>query len=284
MRLIAQPVHQTFFPYPIAATVHAARVSLAYQVNARSAARATGVGIQWGPYVVGYLVMTWGGTLWTHHILQIPPPMLYSTTPWIIYTSTHIILTFLTALFPIVLDNEIIKVLDTVLFPLDAMVRTGTVTSAVGLIAPTTPPALAPTALTHLLIGALASSGGTLTASTLSTWSATWSLTTPPILRAPTLLAFVLGSMDVWGGALVAAVYGVASGREEFKGVRGALGALGSKDVKEWRMEDLEARAVAAGLLAVCFGVRVYWMHWAGKARFERERVRGVKSEKEKTK
>ncbi|GLB40969.1 hypothetical protein LshimejAT787_0901840 [Lyophyllum shimeji] len=290
MTFIGKPVHATLFPYPIAATIHAARISVVYQNNCRAATAGSNAKLPWPTYIAGYLVMTWGGSVMTHFLLQLPPPMLYSTTPYIIYLTTHLTLTLLFHLFPILLSPSSIALLDTVLFPIDALVRTGAVTGTTAHLAPGSPVArpLITSPLTHLIIGALASAGGGLSASTLSTWSPTWSFSTPPVLRAPTLTAFFWSSMDVWAGALVAAMYGVASGAQAFYGWQELLRlvGLGVAGIKEgacvvgtpW-MSQLEAKALAAGVLAVFFGLRMYKVHWAGAAPAQQVK----KAEKEKT-
>ncbi|KAG5650784.1 hypothetical protein H0H81_011067 [Sphagnurus paluster] len=280
LTFIGQPVHATFFPYPIAATIHAARISIAYQANSRAATAGTGTRLNWPTYLAGYLVMTWGGTIITHQLLHLPPPMLYSLNPYIIYLTTHLTLTLLTYLFPVLLSKPFLALLDTVMFPLDAIVRTGAVTGTTAHLVPGSPVPrpLASSTVTHLIIGALASAGGGLSASTLSTWAPTWSFSTPPVLRASTLSAFLWGSMDIWGGALVAAVHGVASGAQAFHGAQAlVLPMLGNaKLVGEPLLAPLEAKALAAGTLAVCFGARAYKLHWAAPPPAEKKK--GVKA------
>ncbi|KAG6853274.1 hypothetical protein C0991_005545 [Blastosporella zonata] len=266
IRFIGQPVHATFFPYPIAATVHAARISIAYQANAQAAKSASGAKLPWGTYIAGYLVMTWGGTVITHHLLNLPPPMLYATAPYIIYLTTHLLLTLLTYLIPSLLSPANLAFLDTVLFPLDALVRTGAVTGTTAhLTSAVIPQALKGSIVSYLIIGALASAGGGLTASTLSTWSPTWSFSTPPVLRAPTLTALAWGSMDVWGGALVAVVHATLTGKAGFRGVQQVVRPYVTSALGTAKMSDVEAKAVAAGVLAVCFGLRAYRTYWASK-------------------
>ena len=46
-------VHPVWFPYPIAPTLHAARISIVYQSNARRSPSA----LSWGTYITGYLIM-----------------------------------------------------------------------------------------------------------------------------------------------------------------------------------------------------------------------------------
>ena len=46
-------VHPVWFPYPIAPTLHAARISIIYQSNARRSPSP----LSWGTYITGYLMM-----------------------------------------------------------------------------------------------------------------------------------------------------------------------------------------------------------------------------------
>ncbi|KAF5381677.1 hypothetical protein D9615_005387 [Tricholomella constricta] len=110
--------------------------------------------------------MTWDRRIITHQLLQLLPPMLYSPNPYIIYITTHLILTLLFHLFRFILSPSVFAFLDTVLFP-PRRPRP-----------PISRPLIA-SPVTHLIIGALASAGGGLTASTLSTWSPSWSFSTP---------------------------------------------------------------------------------------------------------
>ncbi|KAG6849024.1 hypothetical protein H0H93_011937 [Arthromyces matolae] len=284
MKFIAQPLHATLFPYPIAATVHAARISLAYQVNARAASASSGTKLSWPAYIAGYLVMTWGGTFITHTLLHLPPPMLYSFTPYIIYITVHLTITFLTFLFPFFLFPSFLALLDTVLFPLDALVRTGAVTGTTAQLASPFSAIAEPlkgSITTYLIIGAFASAGGGLTASTLSTWSASWSFSTPPVLRASTLVAFIWASMDVWAGAMVAAVHAVLTGKQPFIGVQSSVvGIFGGGNVGQPWLSDLEAKAAAAAVLAMCFAARAYRTHWAGETskKMDEKKVKSVKA------
>lgn len=46
-------VHPTWFPYPFASTIHAARISVAFQANTRRSSTS----LPWATYIAGYLVM-----------------------------------------------------------------------------------------------------------------------------------------------------------------------------------------------------------------------------------
>ena len=48
-------VHQTLFPYVLTPTLHALRISMIYQLNARKAGH--GKSLTWATYLAGYLVM-----------------------------------------------------------------------------------------------------------------------------------------------------------------------------------------------------------------------------------
>ena len=220
--------------------------------------------------------MSWGGLILTHELLRLPPPILYTLTPYQIYIPTHLFCTFLFTLFPDLLNpatSSFLSLLDTLAFPIDCMVRTGAVTGAIAHLQVTSlgkptnsliHPSLPSSPLTHLIIGALAASGGSLAASTFSTWSTNWSFSTPPVLRAPTLPAFLLASMDVWGGALAAAVYGTVTGHPAFKPLRQSELVI-SLTGGSFKWTEVEARALCAIILTICSSVRVYKLHWAGK-------------------
>ena len=107
-------VHPVWFPYSIAPTLHAARISIVYQSNARRSPSA----LSWGTYITGYLIMVcilrpplivlvgtqflqcWGGGLLSHLLLGVPPPMLYSFGPAINYISVHLFVTLFFQYFP----------------------------------------------------------------------------------------------------------------------------------------------------------------------------------------
>ena len=44
--------HPVYFPYPLAPTLHAARISIAFQIGARKSPAP----LSWGTYIVGYLI------------------------------------------------------------------------------------------------------------------------------------------------------------------------------------------------------------------------------------
>ncbi|KAJ3571724.1 hypothetical protein NP233_g3566 [Leucocoprinus birnbaumii] len=266
------------FPYLIGPTVHAARISIAYQANARKSPDARS--LSWGTYIAGYLIMCWGGGLSTHFLLGLPPPMLYSFGPWINYLTVHLVLTAVFTFFPSLLHPP---TFDTALFPLDALVRTTAIIGSVSLLSPSSAaakqinPLYVNSPLTHMIVGALASAGGGLAASTLGAWSSQWSFSTPPVLR---LGVGMWGSLDVWGGALVAAVYGISTNHPAFRTFIPTLLKMPifSQLIQliypffDTSLEGLaplkpaEARALGGLVLTVLFALRVYNVHWSGAA------------------
>jgi len=128
----------------------------------------------------------------------LPPPTFYSIDLYINYITPHLLFTLLFTLYPDVLNP---RFLDTFLFPLDALLRTNTITATIGLLSNSgVNPVYASSPLAHMLLGAIASAGGGLSAATLKTWTPEWSLGTPPVLKEG---AGIWGTVDVWGGALV---------------------------------------------------------------------------------
>jgi hypothetical protein len=212
----------------------------------------------------------------THHLLGVPPPVLYSFHPYINYLAVHLALTFVFHIFPTALHPP---TFDTILFPVDALVRTGAITGTLSLLAVSANspihPLLIRSPLTHLIIGALASSGGGITASTLSTWSPLWVFSTPPILRAGT---GIWGSVDFWGGSLVTAIYGVTTHHEAFADVTAALNSAVALSglpftsfvtsekggvVELVQLSPPLAKALSAAVLSLLFGLRAWKVHWA---------------------
>ncbi|KAF4621613.1 hypothetical protein D9613_012609 [Agrocybe pediades] len=215
-------VHPVWFPYSWAPTLHAARISMIYQTNAKKSPTP----LSWGTYIVGFLIMLLNPTF-----------------------------------------------LDTLLWPIDTLLRANAVTATLGLLSyPSVHREYRDSALTHLLIGAIASSGGGLSASTLSTWAPNWSFSTPPVLRAG---AGWVGTLDVWGGALVALIYSSATGHPAFASVRTyATLLLSSPLVSLTRkphadsdfppLDALGAKSLATAVLGVFFAARVLKTHWLG--------------------
>ncbi|TFK25795.1 hypothetical protein FA15DRAFT_668122 [Coprinopsis marcescibilis] len=208
--LSSKLVHPVYFPYPWAPVLHAARISLVFQSLGRKN-DANWKQLLWGPYIFGYLAACWGGGVITHLLLGLPPPHFYSFHPFINYITVHLVLTAVINRYPQIL---VPKIFDTVLFPLDGLLRAHAVVSAISLLA--SPSISTPlsglsqpspfkamdTPFGHMLLGALASAFGGIALNTLSLWSNDWKFTTPPILKAS-----IWGSADVWGGALAAVVY-----------------------------------------------------------------------------
>ncbi|KAK7454098.1 hypothetical protein VKT23_011610 [Stygiomarasmius scandens] len=264
-------VHSTLFPYPWANTLHAARISLAF--HSLSSKQPTKLG--WKTHLAGFLVMSWGGMLFSHLLLSLPPPAILSVQPYINYLAVHLLLTAVFHAFPGLLEPEMMRTYDLVLFPLDALLRVNSITSTVSTLSPEASPnyarihpSLPSSPFFHLLLGAVASAGGGVTAVTFSTFSPNWSFSTPVFLRPGVGL---LGTMDIWGGALVAGVFGVASGHSAFKGVVPAWieglmqvnvhvdGVEG--EAKKLVLSQKGAKALGALVLTTLFGYRAI-MGW----------------------
>jgi len=191
---------------------------------------------------------------------------------------------------------------DIALFPLDAIVRTTAIVGSISLLSPSSAsanqlnPLYVNSPLTHMIIGALASAGGGMTAGTLGTWKSQWGFNTPPVLRAG---VGIWGSLDVWGGSLVgmiyllapllffvtqpdhtAIVYGVATNHPAFQNLIPMLirVPLLSQIIQLAHLfsdpsvqgliplEPAEARALGSFVLTLLFGLRVYNVHWSGAA------------------
>ncbi|KIJ98384.1 hypothetical protein K443DRAFT_680814 [Laccaria amethystina LaAM-08-1] len=196
-------VHPVYFPYLLAPTLHAARISIAFQL----AARKSPAPLSWGTYIVGYLITCWAGGLLSHFLLGLPPPMLYSFDPYITYITVHLVSTLLFTLFPFLLSSPIL--IDTLLFPLDALLRANTVSLTLAHLSLSSssriPLQYALSPFSHLLFGSIAVASGGIALSTFSLASSQWSLSTPHVLKST---AGLWDSTDVWAGALAAYIHG----------------------------------------------------------------------------
>lgn len=211
-------VHPTYYPYFWAPTLHAARISLVYQMLARKSGLGSYSKFPWGPYLAGYLIACWAGGIITNVMLGMPPPQAYSFHPYINYLSVHLGLTAIFSSYPSVSLNPyssciyihlsyvyptqllVPRYLDTLLFPMDGLLRAISVTATLGLLDnPNVPAAFRAmnTLFGHLVLGALASASGGISMATFSLSLPVWQFTTPPILTAG-----LWSSADVWGGAL----------------------------------------------------------------------------------
>ncbi|KAF9474648.1 hypothetical protein BDN70DRAFT_884577 [Pholiota conissans] len=257
-------VHPFWFPFPWAPTLHAARVSMIFHTNARRSPAQ----LSWGTHIIGYLIMCWGGSLLSHFLLGLPPPMLYSFDPSITYISVHLFITSIFYLFP---DLLYAPVMDTILWPLDALLRTNAVTATLGLLyLPGVHAEYQNSPLTHMIIGAIASAGGGLSAATLGSWTPNWSLSTPPVLRPG---AGWSGTLDVWGGALVALIYSSTTGHPAFSSLRRYVTLILSSPYLSmaWKphadsdfppLSTLQAKSLATAVLGIFFAARVVNTHW----------------------
>ncbi|KAL0958778.1 hypothetical protein HGRIS_014100 [Hohenbuehelia grisea] len=196
-------VHPVYFPYPYATTLHAARVSIAFQANVRASKSRQ----SWGTHAAGFLIMAWGGGVISHILLGLHPAQLYSVHPYINYLAVHFVLTAFCSVFPSALNP---RLFDTLLFPLDAILRVNAITAAVNLLSlPSVDSRLRGSPLTHAILGAIGSAGGGTSAATLGAWTHAWSLSTPVFLRGrtePGLFGWTAGTvdtLDLWAGSLI---------------------------------------------------------------------------------
>ncbi|KIL64965.1 hypothetical protein M378DRAFT_77505 [Amanita muscaria Koide BX008] len=265
--LSSTKIHDIWYPYTLAATLHAARISVVYQHNVRKAGHAKS--LSWPTYLAGYLVMCWAGNLLSHLLIGLPPPTFYSVHPYINYISTHLFFTALFNNYPELLIDA--RILDTLLFPLDALLKTNAITASIGLVTTSAGvnPLYANSPLTHMLLGAIASAGGALTAATFKTWTPEWSFGTPPVLKQG---VGVWGTLDVWGGALVSLIYGVATSHPAFSTFTDSLGFAPGTIV----LSPLGAKALGAVVLTFLYGSRVFFVHWTNRP--EQARIAKVKA------
>ncbi|KAG7095220.1 hypothetical protein E1B28_005995 [Marasmius oreades] len=268
--LTTTKVHSTLFPYPWASTLHAARISLMYQGNMKKAGQEKAIG--WKAYLVGYLVMSWGGMLISHFLLNLPPPPLYSIHPYINYLGVHLLLTLAVSSYPTILSPQNLPIYDLVLFPLDAVLRVNAITSSLTVLSSNVSvnPVLVNSPLFHLIIGAVASAGGGVSAGTFSLWTSQWAFSTPVFLRST---AGWIATLDLWGGSVVALVYGLSTSHPAFESLRLSFTVIPP-------LSPLGAKALCTIVLGGLFGYRVVTAIPASAP----QKVEGLKEDRDKGK
>jgi len=271
--ITTKPVHPVLFPYPWLQTLHAARISLAFRTRIR--ALGTEGKISRAAEYAGFLLMCWGGSLGVHTLLSLSSPQILSIHPYINYLIPHI---FLSALFP--LPFPLLKLVDTLLPLIDAILRTGGITSSLHLaLTHTSLGQPKPSLFLQLLLGAIASAGGGVLAGTLNVFSPNWSFSTPPFLLSNTPGGFLLGTLDLWSGSIVSLVYGILIGSHPsyvpiqrfllsiapslFSNVpKGHLKTQVLSGNVVQLMGPLEARSVSVIVLSLIYAYRVYEVHY----------------------
>lgn len=186
-----------------------------------------------------------------------PPPQLLSIKPYINYLAVHVLFGYVIDFLPSP------KVIDTSLPLIDAIMRTGSICGAVQLAHTHSNPAIASSLFFQLLIGAVASAGGSVTASTLGVWNQEWSLRVPPFLRGG-----LIDTLDLWSGSLAAAVYGCLLGlHPAYEPYTRFLSGQGEKYVAGTPlMSPLEARSTTVLVLTALYAFRVYKTHYVERA------------------
>jgi hypothetical protein len=167
------------------------------------------------------------------------------------------------------------RILDTLLFPLDAILRLGSITTTLDLVHTHPNPQLSQSLFLRLLASAVASSGGGVTAATFAVWTPEWHFTTPVFLKGG-----VVDTVDVWGGMLagtfkfpvlwlifdtrltehVAFVYGIFTASHPT--YQHLLLSYSITTQKGPILTPLGARSAATVVLMVVFFWKVITMHW----------------------
>jgi len=243
-------IHPIYYPYPLGLVLHASRVSIAYQsnvINSGSWGR-----IHWGTYLAGFLVMGWAGSIWSNLLLGLYPPQLYSINSWIGYLSVHL---FLTAVIPHIQNILSPRILDTVLVPIDAILRLTSITTALSLLQSHPDDRLSQSLFLQLFIGSVASAGGGITAATLEVWTPEWKFGTPVVLKGGWI-----ASVDFWGGIITTFTYGLLTASHPT--YQHFLYSLSITSDPGPVLTPLGARAAATIVLSTIFFWRALAVHW----------------------
>lgn len=229
-KLLGNAVSPSLYPYSWFSTLHAARwdqnlfycslsdmifvlrISLLFQSHTFRLKTHSVLG--WKTYIGGFCLMSWGGMILSHILLNLPPPVLYASQFWVNYISVHLFLTLVfSRMSPLLADVDLLSTMDLLLFPLDAMLRVNAVVGTLDHLSPGSPshesisPVLINSPLFHFILGCTASAGGGVIAASLGVWNPNWGSDgfTPVFLRKGprSPLRSALSTLDVWGGGLV---------------------------------------------------------------------------------
>ncbi|SPC63388.1 uncharacterized protein UHOD_07986 [Ustilago sp. UG-2017b] len=256
---LAQPVHPTLYPFPLATTLHALRVAIAYRgicAGFLSRRRAEGraspadLRVSWLRDASGFLVMAWGGGLIANYVLCQIPGQLLTIWPWINYLSVYLATTLIVSSF----GAPSAKLLDLALPVVDGATRTAATYGGINMVLNHANPVARSSLLLQIIIGTLSACGGGISAFTLNVFDPVgWSFGTPPFLKAKSLVEFT----DIIAPALASAMFGVLT--LSHPGYGGVLAYIHGKPAGLLSQEG--GKAVISLVIGSCFFLRALWLH-----------------------
>ena len=256
---LAQPVHPTIYPFPLATTLHALRVAIAYRgicAGFRARRRAEGKSTPAELHVsmlrdaAGFLVMAWGGGFIANYVLCQIPGQLLAVWPWINYLSVYLATSVLIS----IAGAPSAKLLDLTLPVLDGATRTAATYGGINMVLNHANPAARSSLLLQIIIGTISACGGGISAFTLNVFDPLgWSFGTPPFLKAKSLVELT----DIIAPALASAVFGVLT--LSHPGYGSVLSYIHSKPAGILSQEG--GKAVISLVIGSCFFLRAIWLH-----------------------
>ncbi|CBQ69983.1 conserved hypothetical protein [Sporisorium reilianum SRZ2] len=255
---LAQPVHATLYPFPLATTLHALRVAIAYRglCAAFRARRRTESHAPAALHVsplrdaAGFLVMAWGGGFIANYLLCQIPAQLLSVWPWLNYLSVYYAASAAIA----VAGAPSAKVLDLALPVLDGATRTAATYGGINMVLHHANPLARQSLLLQIVIGTVSACGGGISAFTLNVFDPLgWSFSTPPFLKAKTLVELT----DIVAPALASAVFGLLT--LSHPGYGGVLAYVHAPHKGLLSQEG--GKAAISLVIGTCFFVRALWLH-----------------------
>ena len=256
---LAQPVHPTLYPFPLATTLHALRVAIAYRgicagFRARRRAEnkhtAADLHVSLLRDAAGFLVMAWGGGFLANYVLCQIPGQLLAIWPWINYLSVYTVVTLLINS----LGAPSAKLLDLWLPVLDGATRTAATYGGINMVLNHANPAARQSLLLQVIIGTLSACGGGISAFTLNVFDPLgWSFATPPFLKAKSLVELT----DILAPAIASAVFGVLT--LSHPSYASVLTYIHSKPVGILSQDG--GKAVISLVIGSCFFLRAIWLH-----------------------
>ncbi|PLW09292.1 hypothetical protein PCANC_22930 [Puccinia coronata f. sp. avenae] len=265
LAVLTTPIHPVLFPVPLLPLLHAFRISIVYRHLNTQAGGNTSVAAD----LAGFLLMAWGGSIVSHMLLSLPIPQLLTFTPMMVYAGTHMSVRVLGWM-------PSVATMDSVFPVVDGLLRTSAIAAGVDACRQHPTAAVSQSLSIQLFVGAVASSGGTIAAQTLSVWEPVWRLSRPLFLQQDSILA----STDVWSGSLIAALYGYLTASHPLYLTLYPQSA--STKSSSPLLSSLDAKAAASLLLTSIYCWRVYNVHYSSRKSIKS--IRDTTSEKFKSK
>jgi len=268
---LSQQLHTAYVPYPVLQCLHAVRISIACHAIARS---------RLGPGqkdtrtilndLTAFLMMSWGGGMAVHYMLNLTPPQLLAFPLWTNYLGIHLLCKFLFVYLGVSLPPA--YMLDLIFPFIDGATRAGAVFGTISLLANHPIKPYQQSLLLQVILGTISASGGGELAGTLDVFNPNgWTLQTPPLLRARTLVQFI----DILAPLCGTIGFGLATYNHPSYGP--VLSWMSGNNKAQATLNVDQGRALVVLIITAFFALRAVLLHYpklAGSAPMTRVKAK----------